>query len=512
MVSEEIQRLSKSVPPAETQQEPGPYITVEHLTGRFGAMYEKIRSLVDYKEYHVIRRSAIKRILNRQLYLERSRAAQHIGIALLRDLVGSGYLQNNRVPEAKAAVVLRLINKWTLLGKEGLATSLALEFAAIEIERFLYPDPLTDLVAEAYFKAAEPFVVYQTAKVQSAAQITFAACRRSFLYEDQTGLLYSLLIHSMPEVAGSEVSEATLRSNVRQIFETLRTADAVATDPLVWKVSTRLKNHALYYSVLLEILRSYGSGAELVFDNEEKLTELVREIIEKKQRQQRKLIRVSGRRAVIYLLLTKILLGVLLEWPYERFILGSENYLALGTNALFHPILLFLMVTFVGTEKRGVQKVIDGVFAIVHGKEMKQVFIRPQASQATFFFVVCFYILLFAASFGAILWALIALHFNFASIILFFVFLTLVSYFGLRIRTSAHRWEPTKTKPSTLGHIWNLFAFPIVQTGRWVSARFAAINVFVFFLDFLVEVPFKAFLGIFDAALSFIKEHRVDTY
>ena len=54
--------------------------------------------------------------------------------------------------------------------------------------------------------------------------------------------------------------------------------------------------------------------------------------------------------------------------------------------------------------------------------------------------------------------------------------------------------------------------FPIVSTGRWFSARFSTINVFVFLLDFLVEVPFKAFLGIFDASLSFIKEHRVDTY
>ena len=510
MVSEEIQRLCKRVPPAETEQEPGPYITVEHLTGRFGAMYEKVRSLVDYKEYHVIRRSAIKRIVNRQLYLER--ASGNIGVALLRDLVESGYLPNNRVPESRAATVLRIINKWTLLGREGLATSLALEFAAIEIERFLYPDLLTDLVAEAFFKETEPFVVYQTAKVGNAPLITYAACRRSFLSEDQPGLLYALLVRSIPDIAGSEVSEAALLSKVQHIFQTLRMVDGIATDPLVWKVSTRLKNHALYYSVLLEVLRLYGSGAEIIFSDEEKLTELIREIIEKKQRQQRKLITVSGRRAVIYLLLTKILLGVLLEWPYERFILGSENYLALGTNALFHPILLFLMVTFVGTERKGVQRVIDGVSAIVQGKEMKQVFIRPPASQATFFFVVCFYVLLFAASFGAILWALIALHFNFASILLFFVFLTLVSYFGLRIRTSAHRWELTKTRPSTLGHVWNLFAFPIVQTGRWVSARFASINIFVFFLDFLVEVPFKAFLGIFDASLAFIKEHRVDTY
>lgn len=514
MVSEEMKRLCRlsPIPEGEQGQEQGigPFIAVEHLTGRFGAMYEKVRSLVDYKDYHIIRRSAIRRILNRQLYLERS--SQSIGVALLRDLVSSGYLPNNRVPESKALVLLQLIHKWTFLGSAGLATPLSLDFAAIEIERFLYPDPLTELVVSSLFFAVAPFVVYQNAEVRDQTLITYAACRRSFLAEDQAGLLYALLVHSTPELARFDISEVALSAMVPQVFTALRKVDKITTDPLVWKVSTRLKNHALYHAVLLEILRAYGKGAEMVFEDEEKLREVVRSTIEKKQKQQRKLLRVSGRRAVIYLLLTKILLGIVLEWPYERFILGSENYLALGTNALFHPVLLFLMVTLVGTDSRGVQRVIEGVSAVVQGKEMKQIFIPPPGSSTTFFFVACFYILLFAASFGVILWALVAFHFNVVSMLLFFIFLTLVSYFGLRIRGSAHRWEPTKTKPSTLGHIWNLFAFPIVQTGRWVSVRFASINVFVLFLDFLVEVPFKAFLGIFDASLAFIKEHRVDTY
>src|SRR3989338_186102 len=510
MVSEEMKKLCELFPATEVVEEQGPYIAVEHLTGRFGAMYEKVRSLVDYKEYHVIRRSAIKRIINRQLYLERT--SPNIGIALLRDLVSSGYLPNNKFPESKAVTLLQIIRKWTFFGKEGLSTSLSLDFAAIEIEHFLYPDPITELVADSFFRTAEPFVVYQDSGIKDQSLITYAACRRSFLSEDQASLLYALLIRGMPEVALNDKNEDVLLGIVKQVFQTIKTADKIATHPLVWTVSTRLKNHALYHAVLLEIFRSYGKGAELVFNDEEKLAELVRSSIEKKQSQQRKTLRKSGERAVIYLLLTKITLGLLLEWPYEQFVLGSTNYFALGTNALFHPILLFLMVTFVGTEKKGVKRVTDGVFAIVQGKEMKRIFVRPPGSSTTFFFVACFYILLFAASFGAILWALIALKFNIVSILLFFVFLTLVSYFGLRIRHGARRWEPDRIKPSTLGLIWNLFAFPIVHTGRWFSVRFASINIFVLFLDFLVEVPFKAFLGIFDASLSFIKEHRVETY
>lgn len=510
MITEELKRLCELSPvPEEGNQEPGPYITVEHLTGRFGALYEKVRSFVDYKDYHLIRRSAIRRMLKRQLYIERK---ANSGLALLHELVSSGYLPNNKVPEAKGAEIQNIIRKWMTLEHEGLEVSLALDFASIDIEQFLFPDPFRDILVSSFFLSAQKAVTYQSRDSVSHDLITFAACRRIFLSEDKSSLLHALLTREIPELLSHSYSEPALASLSSRINVVLRKAEAVATHSLVWKVSSRLKNHSLYYSVLLEIFHTYGKGAEIVLGNDERLKELTETIIQTKQGQQKKLLRVSGRRAVIYLLFTKIILGLSLELPYEHFIVGSENLFALGTNALFHPLVLFAMVTFVGKQRSGVQRIVDGVTAVVHGKDMKQIFIKPPASTTTFFLVMCFYSVLFIVSFGVILSVLLALHFNLMSIVLFFVFLTLVSYFGLRIRGSARRWQPVREKPGTLGMVWNLFTFPIVNTGRWFSVRFSSVNIFVFFMDFLMEVPFKAFLGIFDASLSFIKEHRVDTY
>ena len=511
MISDELKALCEHlpVPGGDAPEEPGPYVAVERLTGRFGVLYEKVRSFVDYKDYHVIRRSAIRRILKRQLYIERK---PNTGVALLKEMVSGGYLPNNRVPEAKALEIQNIIRKWMTVEREGLQVSLALDFVAIEVEEYLFPDPVKNLMVNSFFAAAQAALEYQGRETAPRALITYAACRRSFLAEDKSALLHALLLRDVPELLSHSYGGAALATLTARIRDSISRAEQVAAHPLVWKVSARLKNYALYYSVLLEIFHSYGKGADIVLDDDEKLREFAAGIIEQRQRQQRKLLRQSGRRAVVYLLLTKILLGIALEWPYERFFLGVENYFALGANALFHPVLLLLMVTFVGKERHGRERVLDGVSAVVQGKEMKQIFIKPPASATTFFLVTCFYAVLFAASFGAILWALIVLHFNVVSIILFFVFLTLVSYFGLRIRGSARRWEPVREKQGTLGMVWSLFAFPIVRTGQWISVRFSRINIFVFLLDFLVEMPFKAFLGVFDASLSFIKEQRVDTY
>lgn len=510
MVTEDIKRLCERLgPTSEGKEEAGPYIGVEHLTGKFGALYEKVRSLVDYKEAHVIRRSAIRRILKRQIYLER---ANNVGKALLHELVSGGYLPNNQIPEARASAIADIVHKWMLMGRAGLHTPYPLDFASVEVERFLYPDQPTELVADSFSESVTASVVYQGVKNRDTSFITYAASRRSLLNEDQTGLLYALVLHAVPEISASGGTDPYLESLAPRVLATVREGERVAKDPLVWKVSARLKNRALYYSVLLEVLHSYGKGAEIVFNDEAQLRDFAQTIIEKRQRQQRKLLRVSGKRAVIYLLLTKIILGMAFEWPYEHFILGSENYIALATNALFHPILLLLMVTLHRSDKKGVERVVGGTLAVVRGDEEKQIFIRPPVSETTFFFIVCFYVFLFIATFGVILAGLLALEFNVVSIILFFVFLTLVSYFGIRIRSTARRWEPDSEKPSTLSLVWNLFTFPIVRTGRWFSVRFSAVNVFVLFLDFLVEMPFKAFLAVFDASLAFIKEHRVETY
>ena len=114
MISEELKRLCENIHSQGdgAPEEAGPYVTVEQLTGRFGVLYEKLRSLVDYKEQHVIRQSAIRRMLKRQLYLERK---PNSGSALLRELVSSGYLPNNKVrSEGDRACRISFASGWRL--------------------------------------------------------------------------------------------------------------------------------------------------------------------------------------------------------------------------------------------------------------------------------------------------------------------------------------------------------------------------------------------------------------
>ena len=51
---------------------------------------------------------------------------------------------------------------------------------------------------------------------------------------------------------------------------------------------------------------------------------------------------------------------------------------------------------------------------------------------------------------------------------------------------------------------------PIVAAGKFLSDNASKINIFIFVLDFIIEVPFKVFIEIFDDWVKYVKERKED--
>ena len=381
MVSPNIQwvleNLSKHTERDALADDGGPLIGINQLTGQAGAFYEKLRYLVDYKEEHTIRRSAIARILKRQLLVE---GEERIGLSLLQELVGGGYLANKSVPESLAEEVQAIVNKYLLLGADIGNFKLA-NIMASEIERMLYPQTVNDLVAEAFcttvlrhMKFADP-IPEEEARIQ-----TYIACRRALLEDDRDTLLYAVLITYLPELPKLS-DENEIEQTREQFSRAMREAAAELENPLGWKIASRLKNHAIYFSVIREIIKKYGAMSETVLTDNARLDEEIKKFLGERYHHQHKVAQRSGTRAVIYILLTKIILGVAVELPYEKFVLNSIDYVALGTNILFHPLLLLGMVkTIRSPGSRNTNLIISGVRGIVHNENQKPVYITSSHS------------------------------------------------------------------------------------------------------------------------------------
>ncbi|MDD5068998.1 MAG: hypothetical protein PHS53_00585 [Candidatus Pacebacteria bacterium] len=495
------------------------FIKVNKLTGKAGAFYEKVRYFVDYKEEHTIRRSAIERIIKRKVMIE---IDNNVGLSLLEELVGGGYLPNDRVGADVAKDIQRILNRFLIVKKHigpKLLRNLKLKsrlinLAATEIDLFLFPRPNDNLLVEAFYSTVKGSIKYsgELSNMQFGRQL-YIACRRLLLQDDDPTVFYALWLKSVPEWPVIS-SEADLQKLNIDFFVLIKNIILEIEDPIRFQIQAKLRNHGLYFSVLKEIIDKYGAESEQVLSDKHHLDGDISEVLDKKYKKENNRIKKSGKRAIVYVFCTKIILAFLLELPYELFYIHSVNYVAFVTNILFHPFLLFLMTRNIKPlGEKNTKKITEGIHKVLYSSDVKKMYVKPSTSgillDTTFFLL---YGLLFLVSFGCILWVLLSLGFNVVGILLFLTFLTFVSYFGLRIRYNAERWRIRDEDEKTLTLLWNVFTFPIVRMGRWLSVKFASVNVFVFVMDFLIEVPFKLVLATSDGFLSFLKEKRDETY
>jgi len=118
----------------------------------------------------------------------------------------------------------------------------------------------------------------------------------------------------------------------------------------------------------------------------------------------------------------------------------------------------------------------------------------------------------FLVPFVLIIYFLDKIEFSYLSILLFLVFLSIVSFFGLRIRNSARELIVLKKRENIISELVDFFTLPFVRLGRWLSFNFSRINVFVFILDFMIEAPLKIMLQAIEEWLAFFKEKKEDLY
>ncbi len=526
MSSDTIQHLlaelaapSSSAPVLHQMAGEDSVVNINRITEKAGMLYEKVRYLVDYKEERHIRRSAIERIIKRKLLFE---GGEGIGISLIQELVAGGYLPNNSVAESSATLVEAILTKFRSLyaafpedlKKNSRARVIIISLAASEIDAYFFPNKTNDLVVDAFYATVRGSVKPNTeiGKEELDMQV-YLACYRSLLNVDEEMLLYRLWLKYNPTwLSDLSVEEIeTIATHSYGIFKAIRLS---LDHPLSFRLLSKIRNYSIYFSVIKEVVEKYGSESGHVLDDEAQLQQFTKEFLETNYRKEYFKVRGSAIRAIFYIFLTKIVLAMALELPYEIFIAKSLEYVPLVTNIVLHPFLLMCMTLSVRPlGAANTEKIISGVKGIVKGEEIRGIKVVSKNSISVFNFL--FYILyacMFAIVFGIIISLLVMIHFNIVSIILFVSFLTLVSYFGLRIRQGAQKWKVSSGEEGVLSMLFNISTLPIVRMGRWLSRKFSSVNLFVFILDFIIETPFKLVLNVSDSFISFLKEKRDDVY
>ncbi len=531
-ISKETEKLAKDYKEAlnlektynETDEE---RVKVHQVSSKIAFLYERVRNAVDYKEEHLLRKNAIERILKRRLTTEKNEL--DVAKFLIFELIRARYLPNEKIPEGRIDEIKEIIEKYTLLinkipeetNKEGMSSEYLFdwitEIASCEIEEKISPCKREDAVinfasqiVDKKLKVPERLMSEEDKKNQ-----IHIAVLKNLTKSDLSLIRYRLFKIKHPEwfFAPSEELIIKLAQNIGLLVNNI---DKEMNHPLGENFSRFVKKNLAYFTVLENVLFNNIRNVDKILAHHFHLEDAIKEACVKKYREAKVKLRRAAVRSIIYIFMTKMVLAFIVEFPFDKYIIEHVNYMALGINIIFPPLLMFLVVVTIKVpSKKNTELIVTGIKEMIYDKYANPPFImKGILSKDSLFLKVFrfFYLLLFFASFGLIVFALKKIDFNIVSIALFLFFLCVVSYFSIRIRQNARELVVTKRKEGIFSFIADLFSIPILQMGQWLSTKLSNINVFVFILDFIIEAPFKTFVEIFEGWIYYIKEEREKIY
>lgn len=273
-----------------------------------------------------------------------------------------------------------------------------------------------------------------------------------------------------------------------------------------------LKKKAIVFWVIQDVLAENIKRARPLFDNQEALEAEVKKAIAKRYKGVRAKLRRGVVRSIIYVFFTKMVLALALEFPMDWYLSGAINYTSAAINITFPPVLMFFVAIMIRMPKKeNMEKILSEVKAIALQGGLSKTFKLKQPlgrGMVMRFMFNLIYSLTFIFSLFVIFWGLNNLDFNFFSSLIFVLFLTLVSFFGLRIRRPVQDLLTIDRRESIIGSIVDFVALPFVSMGRWISGKFSKINFFTYFLDLIIEAPFKLLIEVFEDLFGFIHEKK----
>ncbi|MEI7741224.1 MAG: hypothetical protein WCJ29_01845 [bacterium] len=494
-----------------------PFIHVSDAISTATSIYEKARNFIDFKAEHLLRKSAIDRILTRRIKFLGQR--ENLGNDITRELIRLRYLPNDGVPEVMLArvntVVLKYLAVIDLLGGDfNDRTEWLLKMCAVELEELFEPNFVEHALVQTLYEKVRPHIdTPGIPEVTRDFQI-YIASYKSLTKSDAAMTEYHLLRIYVPEwIAGEVVVDKSMAETL------LRARDAIIeqlTYPLQKRLLNQVKKVVAPFLLLHDLIKEQGTSLEHLVHNRRDFDEAISSLISRKYKQNADRLWRRGVRALIYVFLTKMVVGLMLELPYDFFIMKQISYLPLAANLLFPPFLLFIILVSLQMPGKSNTKVLSmAMREIVYEDEPKAVFsgvkklsIRKKQGFA-FWLYTTFYVVLWIFSFGALAGFLTkTLHFNGVSTTLFLLFTSIISFFGVSLRQNAKELIIVSGKEGLITTVFNALTLPILTLGRWISENINRVNVFLFILDILIEAPFQFIMEALESWFDFLREKK----
>jgi hypothetical protein len=510
-----LSAFEKEKPPSKEVS----HLNVSKTISILARIYEKARNAVEFRAEHLVRRASIERILKRRILL--TNGSKDMAENLVVELLWARYIDSALIDNGKIVEIDAIIKRYLLLKRDsfhtmgkngGISWETVMGLLSSEIEDALVSGKKREALNNFVYQAMRPKVHIADGDERYVNMQTYIAVERAFAQSDDALVTYELMKMIQPSWFGLAADASAgefplLLQNLRLVRTSLR-------DPVGEALTRYVRHHTPPFLLLRDFLLEHGDKATELIGNKEQFGTTLKEIAGKRYREIGTKVRRAVVRSIIYIFLTKMLFAFALEAPFDVFISKKIEYFALGINAIFPPILLFLVAGFQSipgedNTKRLVARINTIIYDFDSLKTESDIFtpkIAVRRPLLTAMFSI-FYLATYLLVFGFIAWGLNKLHFNIASQIIFVFFITLVSFFAYRIRVSAKEYEMTN-REGFFGPLMDFFFLPILRVGHWLSGEIAKINIFIFLFDFILEAPLKVIFEVAEEWIRFIRTKK----
>jgi hypothetical protein len=532
-LSESTKKLIQQYKLAELQDSApanAPAIHVDEVALRVAAFYEHIRTVVDWKEEHLMRRAAIIRKLKRRfLDLELNDFAQTGDTAelLVFELIRGGHFPNDKILEPKIQEVQNIIDKYIFIlknnpenraGRAGLQFyNWLIEVCSCEIEETLAP-PIKEIALIEYMfsQMKEKIMVseklYQTnlfKKEDKDTQI-YIAVQLALFKLDKPIISYNLIKYKYPQ--WKKTDEQFLLKISQNIYKIWSNIEKDLLNPLAGKFYAICEKYDTPYLLFGDIL-SQNSVEKIQEILEPSILEpLIKNAYSKRLATLKQRIQRAAIYSTVSIFATKILSLLILEVLLAKIFSGYLNTFALIADVLVPTILMFLIVAFIKRpSKKNLNIVVMETMKIVYNRKDRDIYeikARKKRNVLTRSVISLVYVLSTFVSFGAIYFVFNYFGFPLSSIVINIVFIALILFAGTAVSKRAQELTIEDEKEGFLIFVSDVFFLPVQGLGKWISNKWKKYNAIAAFFNALIDMPFSAFGEFLERWRYFIKEKK----
>ncbi len=465
------------------------------------AGYEQLRNAAEHAEENVLLQRAIRRFY-RRLFLSRdlTRAAKS-GEDLIVELTLAGYLPNDSVPRS-------LINRigvnadaylgvYIKLGSRAHRDEWTLDVLAVEVESMLSDYIQHDVFVDFAYTHFVQILPGKSHHSENHDVSVFIAVHRALLKSDPARIRWTLLqrYQQTPTDFASFTKTNALIDKLLESDETEQLYRAVNRQGAAFRVLWHMIEHHADLDQLLEnrerFLSAYESQIETTYESTSK--RITKGIV----------------KSVIFLFITKVVIGILIEVPYDIVVHGAISWLPLTINLLFPPLYMILLSnTLLLPGAANTAALTDNIDALLFASPDKaNLSVRRRAKSYGWSYKIA-YVLFILLVVGATTFGLYQLGFSVLHLAIFFIFLSTASFLGFSLSRLVREVEAIDSYQGGVTMFRDFLYMPFVMIGRWMSEKYAKINLVASILDMVIELPLKTVLKLIRQWGAFMSDQK----